>query len=149
MKRPEYEKKSNPWIIDVPKECSLLIKTETICVKLLVNTWKIADIINIFTKKKTLNKCAVFYLHKSLYKHGFELRQVKFKPMRMKTFLTKQTANKDSKLLPEVNKLSQIPSQILTIITHDNNACFLMFSHILGATITKETKNSSAVLCFI
>lgn len=35
-------------------------------------------------------------------------------------FQTKQVATEDSKFLPEVKKLKKIPSQILTIITHDN-----------------------------
>lgn len=59
-------------------------------------------------------------LHKSLCKHDFELRQVKFKLMEMTEFQTKQVATEDSKFLPEVNKLKKIPSQILTIIAHDN-----------------------------
>lgn len=80
--------------------------------------------------KRTLNKCAVFYLHKSLCEYSFEWRQLKLKLLRMKTSLTKQGANEDSKLLPQVNKLNQMSSQILLIITHDNNSCHLMFSHI-------------------
>lgn len=68
------------------------------------------------------------------------MEAVEVKLLRMKTSLTKQGANEDSKLLPQVNKLNQMSPQILLIITCDNNPHLLMFSHILGTTITKETE---------
>lgn len=74
------------------------------------------------------------------------MEAVEVKLLRMKTSLTKQGTNEESKLLPQVNKLNQMSSQILLIITRDNNPCFLVFSHILGATMTEETEYFSSCL---
>lgn len=74
------------------------------------------------------------------------MEAIEVKLLRMKTSLTKQGANEDSKLLPQVNKLNQMSSQILLIITRDNNPRLLMFSHIWGATITKATEYFSSCL---
>lgn len=64
-----------------------------------------------------------------------KLRQVTFKQRGKKTSQTKQVASEESKCLPEVNKLNQIPSQTLPIMTYDN---IFSTSPYAQATITRD-----------
>lgn len=62
--------------------------------------------------------------------------------------LTKQVliANEDSKLLPQVHTLNQVLSRILTIISHENNPRFFMFSHILRPLYPRRLNTFHPVL---